>query len=71
MCMLERYFPPSFFDIMVHLTIHLGRKLIYVGRCNIVGCIHLRGCSLPFFLNVYVRVGVSSIHLILLCYLDI
>ena len=24
MCMLERYFPPSFFDIMVHLTIHLG-----------------------------------------------
>jgi hypothetical protein len=26
MCMLERYFPPSFFDIMVHLTIHLGRE---------------------------------------------
>ena len=26
MCMLERYFPPSFFDIMVYLTIHLGRE---------------------------------------------
>ena len=27
MCMLERYFPPSFFDIMVHLTIHLGLEV--------------------------------------------
>lgn len=26
LCMLERFFPPSFFDIMVHLTIHLGRE---------------------------------------------
>ncbi|KAK2648715.1 hypothetical protein Ddye_016204 [Dipteronia dyeriana] len=26
LCMLGRYFPPSFFDIMVHLTIHLGLK---------------------------------------------
>ncbi|XP_021829510.1 uncharacterized protein LOC110769780 [Prunus avium] len=26
LCMLERFFPPSFFDVMVHLTIHLGRK---------------------------------------------
>ena len=26
MCMLERYFPPSFFDIMIHLTIHLTRE---------------------------------------------
>lgn len=25
-CMLERYFPPSFFDIMVHLPIHLARE---------------------------------------------
>ena len=24
LCMLERFFPPSFFDIMVHLTIHIG-----------------------------------------------
>ncbi|KAH9803018.1 hypothetical protein KPL71_001620 [Citrus sinensis] len=26
LCMLERFFPPSFFDIMIHLTIHLGRE---------------------------------------------
>ncbi|KAK2644367.1 hypothetical protein Ddye_019562 [Dipteronia dyeriana] len=26
MCMLERYFPHSFFDIMIHLTIHLTRE---------------------------------------------
>ncbi|KAK9271777.1 hypothetical protein L1049_002141 [Liquidambar formosana] len=26
MCMFERFFPPSFFDIMVHLTIHIGRE---------------------------------------------
>jgi hypothetical protein len=26
LCMLERFFPPSFFDIMVHLIIHLGRE---------------------------------------------
>ncbi|XP_024016362.1 uncharacterized protein LOC112089839 [Eutrema salsugineum] len=25
-CMFERFFPPSFFDIMVHLCIHLGRE---------------------------------------------
>lgn len=24
MCQLEKVFPPSFFDIMVHLTIHLA-----------------------------------------------
>ena len=26
LCLLERFFPPSFFDIMVHLVIHLGRE---------------------------------------------
>jgi hypothetical protein len=26
LCTLERFFPPSFFDIMVHLTIHLARE---------------------------------------------
>ncbi|XP_004301411.1 PREDICTED: uncharacterized protein LOC101302366 [Fragaria vesca subsp. vesca] len=26
LCLLERYFPPSFFDIMIHLTIHIGRE---------------------------------------------
>ncbi|XP_024006560.1 uncharacterized protein LOC112083065 [Eutrema salsugineum] len=26
LCMFERFFPPSFFDIMVHLVVHLGRE---------------------------------------------
>ncbi|XP_059635253.1 uncharacterized protein LOC132277409 [Cornus florida] len=26
LCMLERFFPPSFFDIMIHLTIHIARE---------------------------------------------
>jgi len=26
LCMFERFFPPSFFDIMVHLCVHLGRE---------------------------------------------
>ncbi|KAI5313343.1 hypothetical protein L3X38_042517 [Prunus dulcis] len=25
LCLLEKYFPPSFFDIMVHLVVHLNR----------------------------------------------
>jgi hypothetical protein len=30
-CELEMYFPPSFFDIMVHLTIHLVREIRICG----------------------------------------
>jgi len=26
LCMFERFFPPTFFDIMIHLTVHLGRE---------------------------------------------
>ncbi|XP_059668758.1 uncharacterized protein LOC132313832 [Cornus florida] len=26
LCMLERFFPPYFFDIMIHLTIHIARE---------------------------------------------
>ncbi|XP_048624651.1 uncharacterized protein LOC106417121 [Brassica napus] len=26
LCLFERYFPPSLFDIMLHLTVHLGRE---------------------------------------------
>ena len=26
LCLFERFFLPSFFDIMVHLTVHLGRE---------------------------------------------
>ena len=31
LCMLEKYFPPSFFDIMIHLTTHVGREVRICG----------------------------------------
>ncbi|XP_073120575.1 uncharacterized protein [Henckelia pumila] len=31
LCMLEKYFPPSFFDIMAHLTVHLVREVKLCG----------------------------------------
>ena len=27
LCQMEMYFPPSFFDIMVHLIVHLMREI--------------------------------------------
>ena len=27
LCLLEKYFPPSFFDIMAYLMVHLGREV--------------------------------------------
>lgn len=31
LCQLEMYFPPSFFDIMVHLIVHLVREIRFCG----------------------------------------
>ena len=31
LCLLEKHFPPSFFDIMFHLTVHLVRELRLCG----------------------------------------
>ena len=31
LCLLEKYFPPSFFDIMIHLTVHLVREVKLYG----------------------------------------
>lgn len=31
LCLLEKYFPPSFFDVMVHLTVHLAREVKLCG----------------------------------------
>jgi Domain of unknown function (DUF4218) len=31
LCLLEKYFPPSFFDIMIHLTVHLTREVKLCG----------------------------------------
>ncbi|CAA7043013.1 unnamed protein product [Microthlaspi erraticum] len=36
LCMFERFFPPSFFDIMVHLCVHLGRE------ARLCGPVHFR-----------------------------
>ena len=30
-CLLEKFFPPSFFDVMIHLTVHLVREVLYCG----------------------------------------
>ena len=34
LCLLEKYFPPSFFDVMVHLTVHLIREVRLCGPVN-------------------------------------
>jgi hypothetical protein len=31
LCLLEKYFPPSFFDIMIHLMVHLVREVRLCG----------------------------------------
>ena len=31
LCKLEKYFPPAFFDVMVHLAVHLPREAILGG----------------------------------------
>jgi hypothetical protein len=36
MCLLERVFPPSFFDVMSHLPVHLVQQL------DICGPVHMR-----------------------------
>ena len=41
LCKFEMYFPPSFFDIMVHLIVHLVREI------KLLGPVFLRWCY-PF-----------------------
>ncbi|XP_060208655.1 uncharacterized protein LOC132636024 isoform X1 [Lycium barbarum] len=40
LCKLEKVFPPAFFDVMVHLAIHLPNDLRLLDQFNIDGCIH-------------------------------
>ncbi|RVW40155.1 hypothetical protein CK203_086193 [Vitis vinifera] len=42
LCLFEKYFPPSFFDIMVHLTVHLVREVRLCGPVTLGGCTHLK-----------------------------
>ncbi|TXG57666.1 hypothetical protein EZV62_015495 [Acer yangbiense] len=67
LCMLERYFPPSFFDIMVHLTIHLGLEV------RLAGPVHYRWMY-PFERHMkifkgYVRNHARAEGCIVECYL--
>ncbi|KAA0058413.1 transposase [Cucumis melo var. makuwa] len=53
LCLLEKYFPPSFFSIMVHLVVHIVREIEFCGP------VHLRWMY-PFerymkVLKTYVR----------------
>ena len=43
LCKLEQIFPPSFFDLMEHLPIHLPYEARVGVPCNIVGCVPLKG----------------------------
>ncbi|CAA7036913.1 unnamed protein product [Microthlaspi erraticum] len=48
MCQLERFFPPSLFDIMFHLPLHLAREARLGGQYTSGGYIHLRGECIAF-----------------------
>ncbi|XP_010495350.1 PREDICTED: uncharacterized protein LOC104772433 [Camelina sativa] len=68
LCMFERYFPPTFFDIMVHLTVHLGRE------ARLGGPVHFRWMY-PFerymkVLKDYVRNTARPEGCIAECYLS-
>jgi hypothetical protein len=41
LCHLEKVFPPSFFDLMTHLVIHLVHELDICGLVHTCGCIQL------------------------------
>ncbi|KAI9110979.1 hypothetical protein K1719_018099 [Acacia pycnantha] len=43
LCKLEMVFPPSLFDSMEHLPVHLAYEARWEARNNIDGCIRLRG----------------------------
>ena len=46
LCLLEKYFPPSFFDIILHLVVHLVRDVRLCGSVYLRGgCIHLKYSS--------------------------
>jgi hypothetical protein len=42
-CLLEATFPPSFFDLMLHLTAHLRGKSGSLAHLTFIRCFHMRG----------------------------
>ena len=55
-CKLEMIFPPSFFNPMQHLILHLPTEARLGGPCKIVGATQLRGCRRRFEQNVKINV---------------
>src|SRR4051812_40502721 len=43
LCKLEQFLPPSFFDSMEHLPMHLAYEARICGLFSIGGCTYLRG----------------------------
>jgi hypothetical protein len=41
--LLKKEFPPSFFDVMMHLSIHLVKRLELVVQCIHGGCTMFNG----------------------------
>ena len=54
LCKIERIFPPSFFDIMMHLPMHLENEAKIVGPCSIVGCTLLNGIVMIPYSSFYI-----------------
>ncbi|BAT89090.1 hypothetical protein VIGAN_05277300, partial [Vigna angularis var. angularis] len=53
LCKMERIFPPSFFDSMEHLPIHLPYEHDLVDQSTIGGCTHLKGDNMTSYRSIY------------------
>jgi hypothetical protein len=43
LCLLEATFPPSLFDLMLHLTTHLVKKSGFLAHLTFIKCFRMRG----------------------------
>ena len=59
-CKLEMIFPPSFFNPIQHLILHLPTEArLGGGPCKIVGATQLRGCRRRFEQNVKISIDLK------------
>ena len=56
--LFERFFPPSFFDIMLHLTVHLGRE------ARLGGPVHFRWMYSFERYDIYITISKFTIRLL-------
>lgn len=61
LCMLERYFPPSFFDIMVHLVIHLGREARLCGPVQFRWMYPFERLANKYIINLFIFLTLSCL----------